>query len=212
MPLIHEYKGNDCEWAIWQVDEPEEWLLEQAHLTQLEWMELERMKGNRRKEFLSGRMLLNHLGDQLRNYPCRKDEYGKPHLEGHPWSISFSHSFQYSAAIAGPKKVGIDIELIHHRVLKIASKFLRPEEKDAWIAGGESLHHLLCIWGGKEALYKMWGKRGLDWKAHIVIPPFTFAGLYGTFSGYVQKHGLKMDATIHYRMEDSLIWIWAVED
>lgn len=209
--MIEQYHGNDCEWAIWQVDEPEDWLLEQARLTQFEWMELERMKGNRRKEFLSGRMLLGHVGDGLRNFHCHKDEYGKPHLQGHPWHISFSHSFQYSATIAGPGRVGIDLEVIHPRVLKIADKFLRPEEKANWVAQGASLEQLLCIWGSKEALYKMWGKRGLDWKDHIVVPPFTFVPGNGSFTGYVHKHDLRMNAAIHYKVMDPLICIWAVE-
>ena len=58
-----------------------------------------------------------------------KDKFGKPHIENSKSHISFSHSGEYAAAIyniADP--VGIDVQEIKKKIVKIALKFTSDKE------------------------------------------------------------------------------------
>jgi phosphopantetheine--protein transferase-like protein len=83
---------------------------------------------------------------------------GKPYLLGLPFHFSFSHCKGYAACAVDDQPVGIDIEMIHPRISKVAHKFLNDSEK-AMIAGldeNDQLNQLAFLWAAKEAMYKMY--------------------------------------------------------
>jgi phosphopantetheine--protein transferase-like protein len=89
---------------------------------------------------------------------------GKPYLIGLPFHFSFSHCKGYAACAVDEKPVGIDIEIIHPRIAKVAHKFLNENEK-AMIAGLDEkvqLNQLAFLWAAKEAMYKKHEQLGID--------------------------------------------------
>ncbi|MBQ0741343.1 4'-phosphopantetheinyl transferase superfamily protein, partial [Aquimarina celericrescens] len=75
--------------------------------------------------------------------------------------ISITHSFEFTGVIVSDKKVGIDIEKQREKIKLIAPKFTPIEEYKALGDGEDLIRKLTIVWGAKESLYKLYGKRGL---------------------------------------------------
>jgi phosphopantetheinyl transferase len=125
-----------------------------------------------RRGFLSVRHLLSELG--YTDADLAYDEYGKPHLKDGKF-ISITHSFTFSGIIISDEKpVGIDIEKQRDKILKIAHKFTPIEEYKS-IANHDALvSKLTIVWGAKESLYKIYGKKKLLFLENIYIEDFSF--------------------------------------
>jgi phosphopantetheinyl transferase (holo-ACP synthase) len=67
--------------------------------------------------------------------------------------------------------IGVDIELISEKIIRIKDKFISSEEEELFeYFGNEKLfmfYHL--VWSFKEAAYKLYGKKGLLFKRHIIL-------------------------------------------
>ncbi|MFM1878647.1 MAG: hypothetical protein RLZZ241_1513 [Bacteroidota bacterium] len=123
-----------------------------------------------RKGFLSVRQLLCLAGytDEQLVY----DAYGKPHLTDGV-QISISHSFGFSGIIVSKGcRVGIDIELQRPKILRIASRFTRPNEWSDKASLQEQIQQLTKIWCAKESLYKIMSVPGLHFLNQIHIENF----------------------------------------
>ena len=60
---------------------------------------------------------------------CQFDEHGKPYLVNFEYQISLSHSYDYAAVmISKEMQLGVDIELIKHKIKSIKHKFLSDVE------------------------------------------------------------------------------------
>jgi phosphopantetheinyl transferase len=96
-----------------------------------------------------------------------KDEYGKSHPMEDIGHVSISHTRGLVAAIYHQKlSVGIDIERIQEKIVKIGSKFLSLEELELV---GNDPEKLTMAWAAKEAAYKIFGKKGISLKSNIRI-------------------------------------------
>jgi phosphopantetheinyl transferase len=129
------------------------------------------------------------------------DEYGKPHLSDTGLHISLSHSHEKVAASFGQVNHGIDIQFTHDNIARIAPKFVDKKEY-AWLDDPDNtdMHHL--IWSGKEALYKAYGKKELDFKQHISVQPFDFFPETNAI-GQIKKEGFEKEYNIWFnRLED----------
>ena len=178
MPLWEERKLPDgSELGIWKIEEPEEFFLDRLTLAKVEEEELGRLRGQgRRLEWLASRYLVHDLlsdEPEWDRIPLVKDEHGKPHLHGSPKHLSFSHSHQWVAVLLSEAPVGIDIQVFVAKIDRLSGKFLRPEEL-ASLRPASRLEHLHFYWGAKEALYKSYGRRELDWREHLIVQPFDF--------------------------------------
>ena len=143
---------------------------------------------------------------------CIKDEHGKPYLENSLFEISISHSRDLAAVIAAPQAVGIDIQKIVSKIERIAHKFMREEEM-ASLQEETRLEHLHVYWGAKEALYKAYGRRQLDFKEHIFINPFEYDVTNGRCSGYTEKENEHIPFQLQYELvgQDYML-VYAVEE
>jgi phosphopantetheinyl transferase len=68
--------------------------------------------------------------------------------------------------------VGIDIEIVHPRIAKVAHKFLNDAEK-AMIASlpeDKQLNQLAFCWAAKEAMYKKHEQLGIDFAKDFNLP------------------------------------------
>jgi phosphopantetheinyl transferase len=158
---------------IWKIEEPINELQQGISLTQSSSTRLNSMKSElHQKGFLSIRHLLNLAG--YTDTDLLYDEFGKPHLKDGKF-ISITHSFTFTAIIVSDDApVGIDIEKQREKILKIAHKFT-PFEEYKTIANVDALiSKLTIVWGAKESLYKIYGKKKLRFLHHIYIEDFNF--------------------------------------
>jgi phosphopantetheine--protein transferase-like protein len=97
---------------------------------------------------------------------------GKPYLQGVPFHFSFSHCKGYAAvAVSDTDPIGIDIEIIHPRILKVAHKFLNALEKEmiAEMSEEDQLQQMAFFWAAKEAMYKQHEQLGIDFSNHFQV-------------------------------------------
>jgi 4'-phosphopantetheinyl transferase len=159
---------------IWKIEESTSKLQEGIVLSEKSTTRLNAMKSQlHQRGFLSIRHLLKEVG--YTDADLIYDEFGKPHLKNGKF-ISITHSFNFTAIIVSDKfPVGIDIEKQREKILKIAHKFT-PIEEYKTIANVDALiSKLTIVWGAKESLYKIYGKKKLLFLHHIYIEDFRFA-------------------------------------
>lgn len=174
MPIVFNKQINShTTLGLWKIEESEETLRAGLQLKQHEIDFIEQLSaGKRLQHWLATRLLLRTLMDTNDYIDCGMDEHGKPYLLNSVYQISFSHSFDYAAVmISSEVQVGIDIELIKHKIKSIKHKFLTDLEL-AQPQIGDNTNGLYVSWCAKEAIYKWHGKKGLEFRQHIHIKPF----------------------------------------
>lgn len=159
---------------IWKIEESLSELMEGIVFSENNATRLKAMKSElHQKGFASIRHLLKEIG--YTDTDLVYDKFGKPHLKDGKF-ISITHSFTFSGIIISDNlQVGIDIEKQRDKILKIAHKFT-PIEEYKTIANHDALiRKLTIVWGGKESLYKIYGKKKLLFLHHIFMEDFRFA-------------------------------------
>ncbi len=164
--------------GLWQMDESPEQLFDlYPHLLPYRSSLDDKYKNDGRKlEFLAIRALmyemlrvngaskglLSHAGDFTHN------GQGKPLFRG--YHVSISHTKGYAALILSKKsEVAVDIEYMSDRVERIASKFLRKDER------ADSLDSKLVHWCAKETVFKLFSEDNLLFEEMRVKPFDTMA-------------------------------------
>jgi phosphopantetheinyl transferase len=198
--------NNDTRVLIWKIEESLETLSSEISLRAESTERLHSMRSEiHQKGFLSIRHLLKEVG--YSDSDLYYDEYGKPHLhDGN--HISITHSFTFTAIVISKETpVGIDIEKQRDKIVKIAHKFT-PFEEYKTIANHEALvSKLTIVWGGKESLYKIYGKKKLLFLHHIYIEDFKFADTQTT--GQIRYEGVVTDYTIHFLEFEGFTCVYA---
>ena len=159
--------------GLWQMDESPEQLFDlYPHLLPYRSSLDDKYKNDGRKlEFLAIRALmyemlrvngaskglLSHAGDFTHN------GQGKPLFRG--YHVSISHTKGYAVLILSKKaEVAVDIEYMSDRVERIASKFLRKDER------ADSLEAKLVHWCAKETVFKLFSEENLLFEDMRVKP------------------------------------------
>jgi len=169
-------------------------------------------KGKRNLHWLSGRVLIRNLLNTSHFIEVQSDEYGKPHLVNFDYELSISHSLDYAAVIISKKRVGIDIEQMRPKIRNIAHKFMREEEQ-AFLAedADQAMRQMFVIWTGKEALYKLYGKRNLNFREHMAFEPFIL-GSPGHARGYLRKDGWEQAFRVTFEEIDGYMMAYTMEE
>ena len=125
MPLlIEQHIDNAAKIGVWRIEEPELFFTAQTGLDPAI------QHPRKRIQHLAARFLLNQLEPSISLQAIRSAPSGKPLTESEDFHFSLSHCGNYTAAIvSSSQKVGIDIEQIQTRILKLRQKFLMPEEE-----------------------------------------------------------------------------------
>ena len=194
MPLYKTIRVNDfTKVLIWKIEESLENLTKGLELTEQSKKRVDAMKSILHQQgFVSIRQLLKQAG--YVDADVFYDEFGKPHLKDNNY-ISITHSFTFTAIIISEKNpVGIDVEKQRDKIVKIAHKFTPIEEYNT-IANHEALvSKLTIVWGAKESLYKIYGKKKLQFLHHIYIEDFSFIDTKTTgvikYKGYVSSYDI----------------------
>ena len=127
---------------------------------------LPKFKSTKRQvEYLCTRLLLKKINPKLN---ISYNQFGAPTINNNQ-NISISHSDKYVAIIISKNKVGIDIEKISNKPLKVIQKFIskndniKVDKKEASLA-----------WCVKETLFKYHMKGGIDFKKNITIKKIDY--------------------------------------
>jgi 4'-phosphopantetheinyl transferase len=204
MPLVKsEMTGNESAWGLWEITETEQ----ELGFIALESAPDEVIAPSKRLEFLAGRALVKTLVEKIGGEytGIRKDEQGKPYLKDQQHEISLSHSSPYVAAqINRGGAVGIDIEQPKEKLLRVASRVLSDdEEKDA---GSDIIKH--CVyWCAKEAMYKIYGKRGLHFNNQLNLDPFELKKS-GKLTGYIRVNGVPTVVSLGYLIKQDYVLVY----
>jgi phosphopantetheinyl transferase len=99
-----------------------------------------------------------------------KDEHGKSQSMNGQGYVSLTHTPVFAGAIFHREQpVGIDMDLIREKILKIGFRFLDPEELD--FLEKDPIHYTMA-WSAKESIFKCQGKRGVSFRENIILEPF----------------------------------------
>jgi len=199
MPIVyHKNIGNHSTLAIWKIEETEAELLAGLQLKQHELDIISSLNnGKRLLHWLSTRLLMRQMLNTDAYIDCQFDEHGKPYLVNLAYHVSLSHSYDYAAVmISKDCAVGVDIELIKHKIKSIKHKFLSDIEL-AQKQIGDNTDGLYVCWCAKEAIYKWHGKKGLEFKQHIHIKPFKLKK-EGSLNAIVELPDGTRELTVNY--------------
>ena len=159
MGIIKNYTEDNCQIAIWDITESLE------ELTKLgSGIDISKFKSEKRKkEFLACELLLNEISP---NITITYNEFGVPELDNGQ-HISISHSKNLVAIIISKTKVGLDIEQISDKPLRLSLKFISTKAHQNLTQEKATL-----IWCCKEAIFKWYQKGSVDFKKDIKINEF----------------------------------------
>lgn len=153
--------------------------------------------------------LLNDLLEE--SVVLKHSANGSPALPGHMWHISISHSCNVVAVMLDrEKRTGIDVQMIKEKIIPLAEKFLSPVEMSGLPhdCRKEFLH--VC-WGAKEALYKCYGKGGVDFRKELVVFPFIYAGK-GVICAGIRRKDVCQDYYLWYEKTGDYMLVYIMND
>lgn len=170
MPFFKVLHIDSCAKVfLWKITEDFDWLFQQTKLKDVSLARLEGMKSeSHQKGFLAVRQLLQHCG--YSDFDLYYDEFGKPHLKDGT-HISISHSFDFSAIVLSEQNIGIDIEQVKEKVLRIAPRFMNVSHLEN-LSEEEQTKKATVVWGIKEAIFKLKNEVGISFPDHIFEDEF----------------------------------------
>lgn len=166
MPIAEKYDLDDFGVVVWEITETEDFFKERISY---------RSNANNPSKALqqmASRYVLELMHPSFPFSQVQQLDSGKLVLQDSPIDFSLTHTAEFAAAIMSSNfKVGIDVEKIDSRVLKVDKKFLNQYELD-WLSTLDLDSRIklttLC-WSIKETVFKWWGAGGIDFANHINI-------------------------------------------
>ena len=161
---------------LWKITEDVSELRSQIRLKNSSIARLESMKSeSHQKGFLAVRMLLQH--NEYDDFDLYYDAFGKPHIKPQGCfikdvEISISHSNDFSAIVISQEKVGLDLELIKDKTLRIAPRFMDVSHLEN-LSNEEKIKKATVIWGIKESIFKIKNEQGISFPNHIFEDDFS---------------------------------------
>ena len=213
MPLIyHKQLPHQSQLGVWRVEETIEDLRSRLILDDEELAFYRQLnKGKRNLHWLSSRVLIRNLLQTNHFIEVRDDEHGKPRLVNFPYELTITHSEKFAAAMISKHRVGVDIEQIRPKIRRIAHKFATKAEQ-AMLSSNEehAIRQLFVIWTGKETLYKLYGKRELNFREHMSFEPFQL-GSPGSAMGYIHKGDFHKAYQVTFEELDGYMLAYTIE-
>lgn len=151
----------------------------------------------RKNEFIGIRQLRNQL---IPNEPILYNSNGKPFLGRCKNHISVSHSSKSNCLAISKSPIGIDIEGIDERVMRIKTKYVNIEDKKHYQYN--SVEDLTILWTIKECLYKLYDLKGLNFKNDIRVLSRNNNEHYFEVN---TKNGRQKHRLIHEKIEDEIL-------
>jgi len=213
MPLVYQKNINPTtKLGVWHIAEPEEFFLAQVPLQR------EITHPNKRLQHLAGRYLLKELYPDFPYDLIRIADTRKPFLANEAYHFSISHCGKYATVMVSTDyRVGVDVEMITHKVDKIKHKFLSQEEQlmlrnvpDApYNIFGEKL--LTAAWSIKESLFKWQGSSEVDFIKHLPIVKIQIDDNSGVAHCKILKEG-EIDLKVQLLFFDGNCFSWVLSN
>ena len=206
MPL-HKvvYLSNNTKLYLWKITEDFDTLFSQVKLKDSSLARLQTMKSeSHQKGGLAVRMLLQH--NEYSDFDLFYDEFGKPHLKPQGCSIkdveiSISHSNDFSAIAISDSKVGLDLEQLKEKALRIAKRFMDVSHLEN-LSEEEKIKKATVVWGIKESIFKIKNEKGISFPNHIFEDDFSFDDKKATatlkFNNKEEKFQIQFDSVEDY--------------
>lgn len=209
--VLRENYQQLAEYAVWKIEESPDFYRAGLILNDWEQNYLDNITHPRRKlTWLASRYLLKLLMNTNEFVELLFDEHGKPYVANEEIFVSISHCDTYAAAMVSQVcPVGIDIELTNRDISPISRKFLSQSELEQ-ITGNQARQQLMVYWGAKEVIYKIYGKRKMEFRDDMFIKPFALAPR-GDLYGVLMKNGRVDNYLLHYSFSEAFILVAGVE-
>ena len=137
------------------------------------------------------------------------NERGKPFLKNETGHLSISHSYPYVCLFYHKSQnVGVDVEMMTERIFKVASKFINEQEMH-WLAQPFRKEELYLLWATKEAVFKMKGGGGIDFRKNMTINPVKLQN-EGTITLAFNKENVREEVNCYYRFLDNMILVYTI--
>ena len=172
MPLYKEIiLKENAKLYLWKITEDSGELHRAVKLNTSSQNRVDSMKSvSHQKGFLAVRMLLQHIG--YTDFDLYYDAFGKPHLTDGK-CISISHSHTFSAIAISDQRIGLDVEQVKEKILKIASRFMDVSHLEN-LSEIDKRIKATVIWGIKESIFKIKNIEGISFRNHIFEEDFSF--------------------------------------
>lgn len=200
MPLYKKIELPEATIGLWRIEED-------IAFFQSKFPPVAIANESKRLQWYATRNLLNEL--------CGKEceviklESGKPVLKDSSHHISISHTAQYAAVIVCEKnQVGVDLELVNPKVERIAHKFLYPEEIAA-IRPEQKIEKMILYWSVKEALYKLYGHRNVEFMTQLLVEPFELK-TKEVLDATINTESVNEKLKVHYEFLDGHVLSYVV--
>jgi phosphopantetheinyl transferase len=202
MPFFYQQNINETtHFAIWSIEEPLSYFEEEMHLL------VDIQNEERKIQHLAVRWLLALMMPEIDVANIKVADNGKPYIPGAGFHFSLSHCKGFAAcAISEKSPIGIDIEILHDRIAKVAHKFLEEEEKKlvAEVPVANQLNHLGFYWAAKEAMYKQYEKNGIDFSKHFIIHPLKL-NKEGNVPAQIKHMDTHKEVQLQYVFKDNFV-------
>lgn len=171
MPLLKSTFLNEyTKLMVWKITESFDDLFKSVALKDVSLARMEGMKSEaHQKGFLAVRMLLQAAG--YNDFDLYYDNFGKPHLKDGK-HISISHSHDFSVIVLSNVIIGIDLEVLKEKTLKIAFRYMDVSHLEN-VEGEDKLIKATVVWGIKESVFKIKNEQGISFKDHIFEDEFS---------------------------------------
>ena len=157
----------------------------------------------RKKEFLTVRILLQEKYDK--SFQISYKESGQPFIKNNKeLNISISHNKDWVVIAISKRQIGIDIEKVSKKILRIKEKFCSKKELEN-IDSNQETKHLSMLWSAKESAYKILQDKSIIFNEDLIANQFI-PKENGTFNIPFLKKNLTIP--IHYQFIEESIFTY----
>lgn len=157
---------------VWHLTETVDELITLVNPDKIDLETLENIShDSKKKEYLAGKNAVMQmcLLEKIQFGGIGKDEHGKPFLKNNTYEMSLTHTIDYVGVVFSKSKaVGMDIEKPRNQIFKVLNRLCVASET-SWVS--DDLERATVLWSAKEALYKLYGKRKVDFKENLLLRP-----------------------------------------
>ncbi len=189
---------------VWKISESFNELFRSVVLKDVSLARVEKMKAeSHQKGFLAVRKLLEVAGYD--DFDLYYDDFGKPNLNDRK-HISISHSNDFSVIAISDYNLGIDLEILKDKTLKLAPRYMDVSHLEN-LSKEEALKKATVIWGIKESIFKIKNIEGISFKDHIFEKKFELS--VGKCDAELRFENQVEHFNIQYQKVDSYILVIA---
>ena len=209
MPFFYQQNINETRHlAIWSITEPVSFFETDVKLA------VDIQNEERKIQHLAVRLLFKLMMPEADLNKMVMADNGKPYLQGVPFHFSFSHCKGYAAvAVSDTDPIGIDIEIIHPRILKVAHKFLNDAEKAmiAPLVENDQLKQMAFFWAAKEAMYKQHEQLGIDFAKDFNVLQLAHADM-GMVAAQILHKGIEKMVNLDYHFGEDYVCVTCITE